>query len=84
MKATMDLTKDTMRVWSTRTRWTGLQRFSGDKKSGRERGGWSVSGRGMISTTMIMITKKMAALGSIPVRTMTMGITSMFTYRFTM
>merc|ERR1719237_803997 len=33
---------------------------------------------------MIMTTKKMGALGSIPMRTMTMGITSMFTYRFTM
>merc|ERR550532_3660773 len=150
MKATMDLTKDTMRDWSTRRRWTGLQHFSGGKKSGRERGGWSVSGRGMMSTTMvmmmymtmitvisttmitvistmnmnttittmrtvrrclietmmntatssmmtetmktiimktmfmIMITKKMAALGSTPMKTMTMGITSMFTYRFTM
>ena len=27
MKATMDHTKDTMRDWSTRMRWTGLQRF---------------------------------------------------------
>merc|ERR1719264_1921426 len=33
---------------------------------------------------MIMTTKKMGALGSIPMKTMAMGITSMFTYRFTM
>merc|ERR1719458_1553445 len=38
----------------------------------------------MKTMSMFMITKKMGALGSIPMRTMTMGITSMFTYRFTM
>merc|ERR1719222_656035 len=41
--------------------------------------------KSIIMKTMftIMTTKKMAALGSIPMKTMTMGITSMFTYRFT-